>query len=163
MIEIRKFTEEDFNNVFNLIQNTIDTSYNGVYPKEAIDFFKNHHSKDNILKDAAAGYTIVAETRGKIFGTGTILDTNIRRIFVSPTHQHKGIGKLLMQELLNKAQSQNISIVDLDASLSSLRFWESLGFMIQREEFIPVANNQRLGYYKMVRTIRKEDSHPSDR
>jgi hypothetical protein len=35
--------------VYALVQKTIAVSYADVYPLEAIEFFKNHHSKENIL------------------------------------------------------------------------------------------------------------------
>jgi len=152
-IQIRIFDKEDLPSVYKLIHNAIDVSYNGVYSREAIEFFKNYHSKEHILNDAITGYTIVAEYDSKILGTGTLFGTNIRRVFVDPSHQHKGVGKLLVQDLGGKASLEQLTTIDLEASLVSRRFWGSLGFVVQREDYVTVRNSQKLVYYKMFKTL----------
>jgi len=152
-IEIRRLNEEDLPSVYRLIQDTIDISYYGAYSTEAIEFFKDYHSKDFILDDAANGLTILAECSIGVVGTGTLLGTNIRRVFVAPVYQYKGIGKVLVQELERKASLERYTTLDLEASLVSRQFWESLGFKIEREDYIPVKNGEKLYYYKMTKTL----------
>jgi GNAT superfamily N-acetyltransferase len=137
-IQIREFGKEDLPSVYRLVQNTIDISYHEAYPIEAIEFFKDHHSKKNILNDAA---------------TGTLLGTNVRRVFVSPVHQHRGIGQLIAQELERKASLDKLVALDLASSLVARQFWESLGFVMQREDYVPVWNGQKLLFYRMAKTL----------
>ena len=153
-VQIRKLNEVDLPSVYRLIQDTIDTSYNRVYPAEAIEFFKDYHSKESILDNATNGLTIVVECNSGVVGTGTLLGTNIRRVFVNPIYQYKGIGILLVQELERKASLEKYATLDLEASLVSRQFWESLGFVIEREDYIPVKNDEKLYYYKMTKTLR---------
>ena len=153
-IQIREFNkEEDLRSIYRLIQHTIDTSYHEAYPREAIEFFKEYHSKDNILGDAATGYTVVAECNHEVLGTGTLLGNNVRRVFVSPLHQYKGIGKLIIRELERKASLDKLTTLDLEASLVSRQFWEALGFLVEREDYVLVRNDQKLSYYKMIKTL----------
>ena len=152
-IIIRRLNQKDLQSVYKLIQNTIGISYSEAYPREAIEFFKNYHSKEQILDDTTNGYTLIAECNGEIIGTATLLGTNIRRVFVSPPHQHRGIGKLLVQELEKKALREKSTTLDLEASLVSKQFWESLGFTVHTEEYFPVRNDQKLHYYKMIKTL----------
>ena len=152
-IQIRKFNEEVLQSLYRLIQNTIDISYHEAYPREAIEFFKDYHSKEQILNDAATGYTVIAECNSEVLGTGTLFGTNIRRVFVSQLIQHRGIGKLIVQELERRASVEKIAVLDLEASLVSRQFWESLGFVVQKEDYVPVRNGQKLCYYKMVKTL----------
>ena len=154
---MREFREEDLPSVRRLILSTIDASYGGVYPDEAIEFFKDYHSEQRILDDATAGYTVVVEYGTVIVGTGTLSGTNIRRVFVDSLHQHRGTGKLIVRELTEKASIENSPALDLEASLVSVRFWESLGFVVRREDHIPVKNGQKLRYFKMVKTL--DDTH----
>jgi len=152
-IQIRKLNEEDLQSVYRLIQNTIDISYREVYPREAIEFFKDYHSEELILNDAITGYTVVAACNSEVLGTGTLLGTNIRRVFISPLHQHRSIGKMLVQELERKALNEKLATLDLASSLVSRQFWESLGYVLQSEEYIPVRNDQKLYFYRMVKTL----------
>ena len=155
--QVREFREGDLSSVQRLIPSTIDASYAGVYPGEAIEFFKDYHSEQQIVGDATAGYTVVAEYGTVMVGTGTLAGTNIRRVFVHPRHQHRGIGKLIVRELERRARIEKSLTLDLEASLVSVRFWESLGFVVQGEDRIPVKNGQELRYSKMVKAL--DDTH----
>jgi N-acetylglutamate synthase-like GNAT family acetyltransferase len=153
VIKIRQFKEKDLPAVYQLIQKTIDFSYSGVYPEEAIEFFKEHHNKDNILNDAVDGYTIVAEVNGEIAGTGTLFQANSRRVFVEPPHPRRGVGVLITRELEKEATHKKLSYIELQASLVSTQFWESQGYIVQEDKYIPVKNNQKLRFYEMVKTL----------
>jgi GNAT superfamily N-acetyltransferase len=152
-IQIREFNEEDLYSVYDMIQNAIDISYHTVYSKEAIEFFKAHHSVEHILDDASNGYMIIAERESELLGTATLFDSNIRRVFVNPEYQHSGVGKLLIQDLEKKAFIKRLTVVDLEASLASKLFWESLGFTVREEAYVPVRNNRKLRYYKMIKAL----------
>ncbi len=152
-VQIRVLREEDLWSVYRMIQNTIDTSYREIYSTEARDFFKNVHNGDHIMSDATAGYTIVAESKGEILGTGTLLGSTLRRVHVNLNHQHRGIGKLIVQELERKAISDKFTILDIDATPVSRKFWETMGFRIEKEDDIPIHNGQKLHYYKMVKAL----------
>ena len=152
-ITVRQFKKSDLDAVYELIHNTIDVSYHKTYPTEAIEFFKEFHSRGNILKGTAAGYTAVAERDGEILGTSTLIDGHIQRTFVSPACQRQGIGGLLAQELEKKASLRKSGDITLEASLVSREFWEKRGFTVQEETFIPVKNGQKLIYYNMSKKI----------
>jgi N-acetylglutamate synthase-like GNAT family acetyltransferase len=152
-IKTRQFRETDLPAVFALIQHTIEVTYAGVYPAEAILFFKGIHSRENILSDTLAGYTVVAACDGTLCGTGTLLGTNIRRVFISPDYQHRGIGKNLVRDLAAKASQMKLTTLDLEASLVSRKFWESRGFTVDSENRLPVGNNRFLDYFKMFKNL----------
>ena len=149
-ISIRKFDRKEADLLYKMVQDTIDISYCKTYPPEAVEYFKEYHSIGDILSDAALGSTAIAESNGEILGTGTLLGTNVRRVYVNPAHQREGIGKLIVAALERRALGLNL---DLAASLVSRQFWESCGYQIQSEDFIPVRNDQKLLYYKMVKKL----------
>jgi GNAT superfamily N-acetyltransferase len=155
-ISTRKFRLSDLTIVKGLIYNTIDACYSKAYPKEAIKFFKDYHSEENILKSAKEGYTIVLEKYRKIIGTGTIVDDHIMRVFVKPAFQKRGFGKLIMKKLEEKALLAGIDVVKLDASLPSKKFYDSLGYVVLEETFLEVENGKRLYYYKMEKPLIEE-------
>ena len=152
-VQIRQMKEADLESVYSLIQSTIRTSYHELYPVEAIEFFEDYHSRRSIWNDATSGYAVVAESHDEMVGTGILLATNVRRVFVSPKHQRKGVGKSIVQELLRMALSEKLPALDLDSSLGAREFWESLGFVVQKEDGIPVRNGKRLLFFRMVKTL----------
>ena len=152
-IHLRRIIEADLQLVYELVQNTIQVSYSDIFAPEAIEFFKNYHSKESILNDAANGYVVVAEASGQMLGTGTLLVTNVRRVFISPGYQRKGIGKLIVQELERKAESEDLSKLDLSSTLKSKPFWEAEGYVRVGEFFLPVSNERKLIFYEMSKTF----------
>lgn len=152
-ISIREFRSLDLGVVKSLIDRTIDTCYSSAYPKEAVQFFKDWHCDENILKGAREGYTFVLEKENQIIGTGTLLGDEVVRVFVEPVFQKRGVGKLIMQKLEEKALSTGIGVVRLDASLPSKKFYDSLGYMILEETSLEVENGKRLDYYKMEKPL----------
>ncbi len=155
-VSIRKFKTSDLDTVRSLIQNTIDVCYSDVYSKEAVRFFKDWHCDDSILKDANEGHTIVMERDSRIIGTGTIVGEEIKRLFVEPSFQKNGFGKIIMQKLEEKALLASVDVVKLDASLPSKKFYDSLGYVTLEETFVEVENGKRLDYYKMQKSVIEE-------
>ena len=152
-ISLREFNKSDLEAVQILIYRTIDVCYMAVYPEGAVEFFKNHHSMENILKDAETGHTLVLESEERIVATGTLFETNVRRVFVDPSFQGRNLGKSIMKELESQAQENAVPIVELEASLPSIRFYEILGYNDRGERFISLENNQKLIYRKMTKNL----------
>lgn len=152
-ISVRRFKPSDCDIVKSLIQRTIDACYSDVYCKEAVQFFKDWHCDDRILNEAKKGYTVVLEKNGQIIATGTIIDDEIRRVFVEPAFHRQGFGKLIMRKLEAKALALRIHIVKLDASIPSKGFYDSLGYATLEETFLEVENHKRLDFYKMQKTL----------
>ena len=158
-IKIRRFRKTDLADVRNLIYKTIDTCYADFYCVEAINFFKDWHNDQKILKNAKEGYTIVVEKDNQIIGTGTIVGDEIMRVFVDPVFQKREFGKLIMRQLEQKAVSTGINVVKLDASLPSKKFYELLDYIVLEETFVEVENNERLDYFKMEKSLAGKKTH----
>ncbi len=155
-VKIREFRSSDLVEVRDLIKKTIDVCYSNVYCAEAVKFFKDWHRNEKILQNAEEGLTLVLEQDGRIVGTGTIVADEIVRVFVNPSSQKYGFGRLIMQKLEEKALLQCINIVKLDASLPSKKFYDLLGYATLKHTFLEVENNKRLDYYKMQKTLTKK-------
>ena len=152
-MKIREFRKTDLAAVKGLADETIDICYTGVYCAEVVQFFKDWHTKEKILQNAADGFTIVLEQSGRIVGTGTIVADEIARVFVNPEFQKRGFGKLIMDKLEGKALSTGAGLVKLDASIPSKKFYDLLGYITLEKTFIEVENNKRLDFYKMQKNL----------
>jgi GNAT superfamily N-acetyltransferase len=150
---IRRFHEDDLASVYELVRKTIDISYRPDYPVKVIEFFKKFHTRENILDDARSGCILVALDNGEIAGTGTLLGAHIRRVFISPSHQGRGIGTLIAAELEKMAASNNVQVLDLSAALGSRTFWESHGFTVREELFAPARKDIVIHYFAMEKIL----------
>lgn len=152
-IDLREFAPQDLSLVKTLVDRTIDVTYLPVFPEEAIRGYKAHHSREQILADASNGYTVVLEDGEAIIGTGTLLDRNIRRVFIDPAYQRKGLGRQVMHELEDRALANRASEVDLQTTVVSKEFYHSLGYTPVQEDHILVGNGQELAIYTMSKEL----------
>ena len=56
--------------IYNVLHTTIKVVYAKYYPKEVVDFFCQHHSKEHILDGITSGNMGVLFENGAIVGTG---------------------------------------------------------------------------------------------
>jgi len=136
-----------------LIYGTIDACYSSAYSCEAIDYFKEYNNTESILNDILKGHFLILTCGKEIIGTGTLLGSNIRRIFVKQEYQNMGLGKRIMHELEKAALEEKIMIMDLHASLTAHSFYMDLGYKIQSEEVVQIKNGKNLRYYIMVKNL----------
>jgi GNAT superfamily N-acetyltransferase len=154
-IIFRPFKDTDLIQVQELVHHTIDISYRADYTPEVIEFFKEYHPQETIRSDAETGYTVVATDNSKIVGTGTLLGTNVRRLFVEPDKHHQGIGTLIVNELEKRAADDGLYILDLSSALGARTFWEKHGYSVMEEHFTPAGDGRIIHYYTMTKIISK--------
>lgn len=152
----RRFIEADLDPLKTLVDRTLDVSYADFYPPEAIAFFKDYHSSENILNDAAAGHTLVIEDGSKLIATGTLLQTNVRRMFVDPAAQGHGLGHALLSKLEEHAVTLGLTILDVSSSLPAHPFYLRHGYVTDSEEAIRLPGGEVLRYYAMSKTLESD-------
>ena len=150
---IRTFCEADLMSLKSMIHRTIAICYPGHYCMEAVRFFMNYHDEQAIRRDAREGCTVVLDRAGRVIGTGTLAGDEIKRVFVDPVAQRRGAGRRIVQYLEEKARLSGVATVRLDASLPSKTFYDKLGYVTVERASLPLANGQRLDYFKMRRNL----------
>ncbi|MCL2184951.1 MAG: GNAT family N-acetyltransferase [Treponema sp.] len=154
-MEIKIYLNDYFNAVFNLVHKTIEEIYPGYYPRAAVDFFHNHHSKENMEKQLPNEYTLILMEDDKIIATGTLAQNEIKRFFVLPEYQGKGYGKLLLKELEKKIDFEKYDKLILDSSLGAVKFYETNGYTYKQYMTIDLPDNIYLCYLEMEKIITK--------
>ena len=152
-IRIRKFERPDLEEVKALIERTIDTCYDGYYCREVMDYFDMFHWPGNILKVAREGFVAVALIEGKIVATGSIIKDKILRVFVDPSYQKRGLGRMIMDALEKQAAAGGLKSVQLRSLANAKKFYESLGYQTIEKGRVEVDNGSALEYYQMVKEL----------
>lgn len=152
-IQVRRLEASDLEEVGNLIKRTIDACYGDLYCKEIMNYFDMYHWGGNILKAARDGYTVVAETQGRLVATGSLAGEVILRVFVDPAHQKQGLGRVIMRELEAHAIAAGLQAVRLRALTNARKFYESLGYVTATQGIVEVDNGTGLEYYEMVKSL----------
>jgi len=76
-------------------------------------------------------------------------DARIRQMAVSPIHQRRGLGKMLMTELETDLRSRGLANLALHARASAVGFYKTLGYAIIGDEFIDVT----VPHFRMVKVV----------
>lgn len=157
-IRIRMFRESDLIPVLNLIHQTIDSCYSGVYPPRAVQFFKEFHSEEKVLQRHQEGVLLVVEQDGNVIATGAIVGNDIFGVFVHPGFQHCGHGGTLMRELEKKAKAKGCTKAELSVSLPSRGFYVRLGYDMLEGCSMDVGEGQHLDYWKACKSLTGQES-----
>lgn len=158
-MQIQLFNTKDIEELYHFIVDTIQVSYFGYYPEEAIHHFVEYSNKTDILDDAKNNYVIVIKNENKIVATGTLRYTHIKRVFVSPNYQRQGLGKLIMQHLEDKAKQDNLKLVELHSSLFAKQFYDSLNYKMFKIGKVAVENGELLYYQRMAKRLDGNEYH----
>jgi amino-acid N-acetyltransferase len=83
---------------------------------------------------------VVAEDRGHIVGTGSLVEMNhalaeVRSLVVAPAYRHLGVGKRIVNALIDLARARGIPTVF--TLTRAVLFFEQLGFVITEKENFP--------------------------
>jgi GNAT superfamily N-acetyltransferase len=152
-LETEIFNKNEIDELYNFIVDTINISYFGYYPEEAINHFIEYSNVNDILEDAQNNYVIVIKNETGIIATGTLIYTHIKRVFVSPKYQGKGLGKLIMYDLEEKAKANNLKLVELHSSLFAKQFYDSLHYKMFKIGKVEVENDELLYYQRMAKRL----------
>lgn len=80
------------NEIYDVLHTAIKTIYPKYYPKEVVDFFCKHHSREHILDGIASGNMGVLVNEDAIVGTGSFESNHIAGVYVLPSYQKRGYG-----------------------------------------------------------------------
>ncbi len=153
-MKIIKYEEVYFSPLFELIHATIDAIYPLYYPQGVADFFHHHHSAQHLEADLDCTYTLLALEEDRLYGTACLSGNEIKRVFVKPDVQGRGVGRSLMHSLEDHAARTGITELTLSSTLAAYDFYLHLGYIQTEYNIIELVNNQKLCYFTMIKTIR---------
>jgi len=100
-------------------------------------------------EDAAAWHAAAFSDDGKLIGTGRMLDSGkIGRMAVCQLLRRRGIGRALLDTLVEEAQHMGLPDVSLGAQLSAIPFYEGAGFQAYGDVFLDAGID-----HKMMRRV----------
>ncbi len=136
-----------------VLHTTIKTIYPKYYPKEVVDFFCKHHSKEHILEGIFSGNMGVLVDDDVIVGTGCFNDNHITGVYVLPSNQKRGFGTHIIKCLETKI-AKNYDKAILDASLPAVCLYESMGYKTIGHGSYKLENDVKLVYEIMEKTVK---------
>lgn len=141
------------NEIYDVLHTTIKTVYAKYYPKEVVEFFCQHHSKEHILDGIASGNMGVLVSDNVIAGTGCFDGNHITGLYVLPSFQKQGFGSYIMN-CLETEIFKKYDVAVLDASLPAVCLYEHRGYKTVGHGIYELENDVKLVYEIMEKRLR---------
>ena len=161
---LRKGKEEDIPVIQEIAEKTWPAAYGGIISVEQIDYMlKKMYNKGELLSQFQQGYTfLMAEQGGKDLGFAvfSILDSTHRifklhKLYVLPETHGKGVGKLLINEVLNLAKRAGGVSLELNVNRANkaAAFYERAGFTVKETVDLDIGNGFLMNDYVMQKVL----------
>jgi len=140
-VTFRPWNNNDFEQVYKILQESWDKAYSSFIPKEDLTFYLNQTYNTKKLEELfnnTNAFCFVAEVDGKAVGWLKLaIDITENRfylssIYVLPEFQKLKIGKQLMEIAFTSAKEKGFSeiwIGVMDNNINALRWYEKTGFI----------------------------------
>ncbi len=138
--------------IYDILHTTIKAIYPQYYPKEAVEFFCQLHSKEHILAGIASGNMGVLTDGDVIVGTGCYDQNHITGVYVLPCYQKQGCGSQIM-DCLEAEIIKSYDVAILDASLSAVFLYEHRGYKTVGHGVCELENGVKLVYEIMEKKL----------
>ncbi|GAA5587676.1 acetyltransferase SACOL1063 [Acinetobacter calcoaceticus] len=86
--------------------------------------------------DATVLHFIVYDREQPIATARFLPQHSVGRVAVLMPYRKQGIGKILMEHIIEYARQQNLPYIKLSAQTYVTAFYEALGFVVQGEEYL---------------------------
>lgn len=164
MILLRKAKEKDIETIREIANNTWHKAYSSILSNDQIEYMlTNMYSKGELLLQLQEGHTfLIAEENDLDLGFAgfslTEPEKNIyklHKLYVLPSAHGKGIGKLLMNEVVNTARAAGGVTLQLNVNRNNkaAEFYKHAGFKIKETVDLDIGNGFFMNDYVMERPI----------
>ena len=164
MIYLRKANEEDLPIIKRLAEQTWPTAYGDIISQEQIDFMlEKMYSKGELLEQMLQGhhFIVASELNEDVgFAGFSVVDveTNtfkLHKLYVLPKMHGKGVGKILMNEVVSliKAQGGEFLQLNVNRANKAKDFYEKAGFKIKETVDLDIGNGFYMNDYVMEKEL----------
>ena len=134
-MRIRRFTENDAENVSAMIIQTERITNSKDYSEEWINALEKRAQPSHVLERSGWTHFYVVEENDTIIGCGAIgpywgskTESSLFNIFVLPEYQGKGIGRKIIETFEQDEYFLRAKRIEVPASITAVNFYRKLGY-----------------------------------
>lgn len=158
-ISLRRFRADDLPTLIELFRDTVRRVNVRDYLVEQTLAWAPDEIDPARWRTLAERFTIVAESNDRIVGFADLeADGHLDRFFVHADLQGRGVGRAMLNDLLDEATRLDLPQVFAEVSITARPFFERHGFVVLAEQSVEV-RGQRLTNYRMERRLTTQPSH----
>ncbi len=151
---IRKASEGDIPDLRDLYYNTITKVNSQDYDQDQITAWaQTADNLDSLRQRIKQQYFLICyDLNERIVGFVSLEDSYLDLLYVHYQYQHRGVGSLLIQNILQFARQNRQIEITTEASITAKPFFESQGFQVLKEQQIQI-NSVFLKNYLMNKEL----------
>ena len=165
MISIKNNTDENFISIRAIAKEVWPIAYGAILSQEQLNYMMEMMysvpSLQNQANDKKHRFILAKEDETVLgfasyeFNCNKKPKTKIHKIYILSNHQGKGIGRKLINFIVNEAKSRHQKglILNVNKKNIAIRFYERIGFTISYEEIIDIGNDYVMDDYVMEISI----------
>lgn len=127
-MKIRKFKNEDAQQVCNIIRRCDKEIASKDYPKKIIDLWGKKLTCESIRNKSKNRICYVACLNDKVIGYISLDGNEIKKLHVNPKYHRMGIGKKLIQKIEDFSIKNNINKLIVESSIYAEKFYNKCNF-----------------------------------
>ena len=127
-IEIRKATDADVVPLSGLIRHTIRVSNSKDYDQQSIDMLCSIFEPEQVAKRIENEHILLCFSGVNLIGTAGLRRDYLRSLFIEPTYQRQGLGKVLVANIEEIARQNAVPEILVESSVTARQFYETLGY-----------------------------------
>ena len=143
-MNIRLIKDGEYGKVADVIAKAVSNSaFTRFYPQGSIDYIKESLDENGVKKRASWTHFYVAVEDDEIIGCGAIgpywdskTESSLFSIFVSDSHQGKGVGRKIIETLENDEYFKRATRIEVPASMSAIPFYRKMGYEHKNGELV---------------------------
>ncbi len=164
MILLRKGKEEDIESIQNIAYQTWPHAYSSLISQEQIDYMlKKMYNRAELLSQLQQGYTFLVAEEDDIdlgFAVFSIIDSTnhiykLHKLYVLPEVHGKGLGKLLINEVVNLVRKVGGGSLELNVNRenNAVKFYKAAGFTVKETVDLDIGNDFLMNDYVMHKRL----------
>lgn len=87
-------------------------------------------------EDAVSVHFVIYDQDQPIATARLLQNNSVGRVAVLKSHRGAGIGKLLMQQIIQQAKHQQREFLKLSSQVHAIQFYAGLGFKVEGEQYL---------------------------
>jgi GNAT superfamily N-acetyltransferase len=164
MVDIIEATSSDFKTIQDIAYQTWPIAYGEILSQPQLDYMLESFYNEATLKESIVNqghHFILAQEGADTLGFASFehfsikKETKIHKIYILPSAQGKGVGKALINYVVNEARKQGSLTLCLNVNRFNkvIAFYEKMGFSIRSEVNIELEHGYLMEDYVMEKKL----------